>query len=348
MTSETPLSRRRLLQSGVTLGSLALAGCSGGGSSTPTTKPSILNGNRTTSTQSGPGTETTTEYEPVDEANPTVTMGEIVGDEDLAFAVQGLRRQEKIGEQSAPEGREYAFLQMGIRNRTTGEYISFANMRVHLVDGNGKKHDRISLRGDLGAEVAREQLAPGELARTVLAFTVPTDATNLSAFFEFDMPGRSFDTVTVDLTETSRPIATFEQDLDVKFWDVGETVSDKGLSVTLDGVRTADSLDGAGAAGDQQEYLIPKVTVENTTGDSVVVVFTEDAGIKDGNGNSFAMSVSGLSALENPLPESREIRGKKTLEGELAYVVPKGLNPLYFVFDFSLPVEGFRRFWQIR
>jgi hypothetical protein len=347
MTAETPLTRRRLLQSGAALGSLALAGCSGGGSSTPTVAPSKLNGTRPPQ-QTGTATNSPGGYETVDSDTPTVSVGQVVADDALAFAVQSFSREPKLGEQSPPDGKEFGLLQVGIRNRTTDQFLSFADMRVEIVDGNDKKHDRVEIRSDLGVEAAREQLAPGELARTVLVFTVPTDASKLNAVFEFSMPAIRYETVTVDLSKTSRPIATFDQNLSVTINDIGDTISNKGLSVTLDGVRTADSIDEAGSAGQGREYVIPNLTVENTTTGSVLVVFTEDAGIKDSNGNSFAQSTAANAGLENPLPPSRQIRGKETIDGELAYVVPKGVSPLYFIFDFSVPADGFRKFWQIR
>lgn len=355
MTAETPppLTRRRLLQSSAALGTLALAGCSGGGSSTPSVDPSQLNrsgqsGSGTNGSPDQTATETPQEYETVDSANPTVNVGQVVADDTLAFAVQSFSRQASIGEQSPREGREYALLQVAFRNRTAGEYLSFNNVRSHIVSSDGTQYNRLNFRGDLGAEAAREQLAPGELARSVLVYTVPTDVTDVTAFFEFFTPAVDYDTVTIDLSETSRPIATFDQNLNVPFNDVGETITDEGLSVTLEGVRTADTIEGAGPAGDQQEYVIPELTLENGSGSLVNVVFTEDAGLKDDNGNSFALSTNALTEMENPLPQSREVRGSETISGELAYVVPRGIRPLYFVFDFSFVVDGFRRFWQVR
>lgn len=258
MTAETPLSRRRLLQSSAALGTLALAGCSGGGSSTTTNAPFDTD-TRRENTPTETETETPVEYTTVDEAEPTAVMGEVVADEKLALVVMKK-------EQQTVSNEDLVLLELQIKNRTTGEYLSFQNMRMHLTDSEGTRHLRRVLGQDAGAEVYGEQLAPGELVWSRVLFQAPTDANGLKAVFTYDSPAISFDQVTIDLGESTETETTFEQSLDVVTYDVGKTVTDDGLSVTLDDVRVVKQIDGAGAAGENMAFVIPKVSIENATG----------------------------------------------------------------------------------
>ncbi|MFD1586012.1 DUF4352 domain-containing protein [Halorientalis brevis] len=341
MTAETPFSRRRLLQSGAALGTLALAGCSGGGSSTPTNRP-FSQEDRGGDAPAPTETETPVEYTTVDEAEPTATVGEIVADEKLALVVRGFERQSAQG-----LDQELLMLDLGIKNRTVGEYISFSNMRMHLEDEQGETYRHWRFGTDVGAEVSYEQLAPGEVVWSSVPFQAPADPSSASAVFTFETPSVSFDRVTVDLGESVELATRFEQTLDVVTYDVGETVTQEGLSVTLEDFRIVQSIDGAGAAGDGRVYVIPKLSIENGADAPKLVRQISHTSLKDDRGQAFRIDAAAREALPNALKRRKQIAPGNTRTREIPYVVPEAVQSLYFVFDFSIDLGGFRRFWEL-
>ncbi|WP_136717041.1 DUF4352 domain-containing protein [Halorientalis salina] len=336
MTAETPFSRRRLLQSGAALGALALAGCSGGGSSTPTNPPIGTRGQRTNTPTA---TETEVGYTTADGPEPTARMGEVVADEKLALVVESTDKQ-TVGDEAFPS------IELRIKNRTSGEYLTFDNMRMHLRDDEGDRYPRRVFGTDAGAEVRAEQLAPGELVWGRILFQAPADATGLSAVFTFDSPAISFDRVTVDLSETNDEGVTLEQSLDVVTYDVGETVTDGGLSVTVDGARVAESIGGSGA-GEGRVFVVPKITVENGTDEPQTVRTIYHTSVKDGRGRAYGIQDDARDALSDGFPRSKQIAAGNSRTGEIPYAVPETAGSLHFVFDFSIDFDGFRRFWEL-
>ncbi|MFB6179942.1 MAG: DUF4352 domain-containing protein [Halorientalis sp.] len=338
MASETWFSRRRLLQSGVALGTLALAGCSGGGS-TPTTT------NKRFRTQPEPAntptpTETPPEYTTVDDATPTASMGEVVADEKLALVV--LQKQVKT-----KSDKTRIWLDTQIRNRTSGEYLTFKNMRSYLTNSEGKQYLRRLTASDRGAEVYDEELAPGELAWSNLLYAGSGSASMDHAVFTFDSPAISFDEVRIDLSKTSKPVATLENHLDVVTHNVGETVTESGLAVTVEGVDVRQQIKGANSPGKHKVFVIPSLKIENTGEEARTIRTHYQTSLKDGHGRAFGIDDSARQALSDGFDRKKQIAPGHTRTGTLPFVTPSSVGSLDFVFDFSINFGGFRRFWSL-
>lgn len=344
------MDRRRLLAlAGAGLASMA--GCSGGGDGgsgggTPTEDGGGDEGG------GGGAPETQDEQPEQTESTPqaaSVAVGEVVEGDQMSMVVRGVERTESIGQfQQADQGNTFVVVTLAVKNRTQSEFVNFSGLlQTQLKDSEDYTYDqtiattRQSFQGG--------QLAPGEVSRGDLVYEVPKDAEGLVLQFDFQaLSFFEFDRVTVDLESEAGSIGDLTQSLQVDIHDVGQSVTFGDVTVTVNGVSFETSLDQFSQAEEGNEFAIVDITTENGTDEQLSLSTLLQMKMKDGEGSSYQLSITALSALDRAYNESQPLAPGESRRGQVAYEVPQGVSPLYWIFEFTLWVDGDKTFWRIR
>lgn len=276
-------------------------------------------------------------------------VGERVGDDSFAMVVENVEETTEIGTfQEADSGNVFVVVTAGVKNETGDEYINFNSfLQTRLKDAEDYTYDpELAVTG---RPLEGGQLAPGEVSRGDIVFEVPEDADGLVLQFDlaaFDL--FDFDRVHVDLGSKADTIATLEQDLRVDLHDVGETIAQSDMEVTLNETRTETELDDFTAADEGHQFDIVDISVTNETGEATPVSIALQMVTKDGAGWMYQVDIGAQSALDQPFEQGSKLGDGETRRGEIAYQVPEDVEPLYWVFEFDLLADGTKTFWQLR
>lgn len=276
-------------------------------------------------------------------------IGERVGDDALSLVVETVERTEVLGEfDEADPGNEFVVVTVAVKNETDGEYLDFNSfVQTRLTDAEAYTY--APRQAATARPLEDRQLAPGELSRGDVVFEVPEDAAEL--VFQFDLAPidqSSADRVHVDLTEEPADVAALEQELHVDVHEVGDTVAESGLMVTLNDVRTETTLGDVLEAAEGNEYVIVDSSVTNETGEARPVSVALQMVLKDADGWTYIVDGHGQSALSRSFAQLPELRDGETRRGEITYQAPAGAEPLYWTFDFDLRGGGTKTFWRLR
>lgn len=321
------MNRRYFL---TTVGAGLFAGCSGSDAETQTT------------TQEE--TETTTGT-----AETTVEVGERVDDEKVSMVVRDMRRTETLGEFTKTDsGNTFVVIEFAVKNTTEREFLDVDDfVRTGLEYDSGYTRDQSPARTDL--TFAGGQLVPGEVVRDTLAYEVPEDATGLALHFNFESVSfLRLDRMTVDLESTARPVADVIQTLRTDLHDLGESVSNGGVTVTVHGVEFTEKIEEFPASSEGHEYVVVDFTAKNGTGRSRLVGITLQLLVKDGRGWLYILGDGPTLALDQSYHQVPKLAAGEKRRGKVAYEVPKRTSPLYWTFGFNLGTEGNKTFWKLR
>ena len=279
----------------------------------------------------------------------SVAVGEVVEGDRMSMIVRGVERTESIGEfQQADSGNTFVVVTLAVKNRTQGEFVGFSSLlQTQLKDSDDYTYEQTV--ATTGQTFQGGQLAPGEVSRGDLVYEVPKDAGGLVLQFDFQsFSFFEFDRVTVDLEAEASSMGDLSQDLQVDVHDVGESVSRGDVTVAVNDVGFETSLDQFSEAASGNEFAIVDVTTENGTDEPLSLSTLLQMKMKDGEGNSYQPSISALTALDRAYDESQPLAPGESRRGQMAYEVPEGASPLYWIFEFTIWVDGDKTFWQVR
>ncbi|KAB1187503.1 MULTISPECIES: DUF4352 domain-containing protein [Haloferax] len=330
----------------------ALAGLSGCTSDEQpeqvTNTPETTNGDSSGNQGRAEGT-TVTQTETPTEQVAEAKIGEVVEDNTLAMIVKGVEKTEKIGRfQEADSGKTYVVADLAIKNRTSDEFIGFSGLlQTRLKDDEDYTYDQTF--ASTGKNLDGGQIAPGEVSRGDIVYEVPKDASGLIMQFDFQAVSLfKFSRVEIDLAQSADSIAELEQNLQVDMYGPGDSVKFNETVVTVNGIETETSLGSFAKADEGNEFVIIDITTTNNTSEELNISTLLQMLLKDGEGYSYPMSITALSALDRGYEQGSPLASGETRRGKVPYEVPEGKSPLYWAFEFSVWVDGTKTFWQVR
>lgn len=343
------MDRRKYLA--LTSGALTtLAGC------TSSEEPQQVGGDSSTDSGSSndstdaPTTEEETETS-TSEGSETAsaTIGEVVKDDSLAMVVREVTATEKLGEyQQADSGNEFKVVRLAIKNVSSGEFINFSGLlQTRLKDSEGYTYQQTFALA--GRSFRGGQLAPGEVSRGDIVYEVPKDASSLLMQFDFQaISFFKFDRVEIDLSSSADKVQNLSQNLQVNTYGQGDTVEYAGTEITVNSVEYTDSVGSFAEADEGEEFAIVDVTTTNNTGEEQSISTALQMLVKDGEGFSYSSSLTATSQLDRNYEQGSPLADGETRRGKIAYSVPKGSSPLYWIFEFTLWTDGDKTFWKLR
>ena len=265
------------------------------------------------------------------------------------MVVSGMEKTTEIGEfQEAESGNTFVVVDLGIKNRTSSEFINFSGLlQTRLKDSEDYTYDQtIAVTGNT---FQGGQIAPGEVSRGDVVYEVPEDASGLTMQFDFQAFSLfDFSRLEIDLSEEAGNPTELEQNLQVDIYGTGDTVEFQDVQVALNSVETTTELGSFAQAEEGNEFVIADVTTTNNTEEELTISTALQMVVKDGNGFSYSTSLTASSSLDQNYSQGSPLAPGETRRGKVAYEVPTGTSPLYWVFEFSLWVDGSKTFWQVR
>lgn len=274
-------------------------------------------------------------------------VGELVEGDNIHLVVENVERDADLGEFFDPDqGNVFVAVDLAMKN-VSNDYLSVSNLlQTRVQDDEGYSYDQTFV-GDADASFNGGQFAPGEVERGQIAYEIPEDASGLELRFDFDVGIiGSVERAYIDL-ESGGGGVSLEQDLQVDVYDTGQNVAFDDVAVTVNEVRFESELSQFNEADQGNEFAIVDIAVTNDTGEDHRVSTILQMQVKDGDGRSYQEDLMGSSDLDRPFDEGSPIADGETRRGELAYQVPEDASPLYWVFEFSVWVEGNKTFWQV-
>jgi len=263
--------------------------------------------------------------------------------------VESVDRATQIGDfQEASAGSEYAIATLVVENTTESELLNFSGfLQTQLKDDEDYSYNQtIAVTENT---FGGGQLAPGEVSRGDVVYEVPQDATGLVLQFDFQsFSFTEFERVTVDLERQADSSASLEQAFRVDVHDVGESVSFENVTVSANSVEFASALGDFAQPEAGNEFVIVDITTENGTDEERRISTLLQMPVKDGDGNSYDVSLTGQWSLDQPYSQGQPLVAGETRRGQVAYEVPTDANPLYWTFEFTLWTEGEKTFWELR
>jgi len=334
--TDSPPSRRRFLRSGVAAGTLLLAGC---GSDSGTDGTETATGTTVTEGTTTAGTTTPT-------TRPTAAIGEAVGDDRLAMVLLGASQRQSVGERTAEDGNTFVVAFFEMKNRATERFLSMGDVGEFRLDDAGEAYRRVVVSEEPGNQFRNGLLAPGEVVQGYLAFETPATLTEPAVEVDIESDHTSIERATFRLDQSADSVTRLEQTLNVPVADIGESVTEGAVSVTVTDFRTTDTVEGI-QSGEETTFAIPTVRIENDADEAQIVVLRGQALLKNDTGQVYAASTETHPALDDALRWNLEVPANERVEGEVPYNAGADASPLYFVFDFSGVNDGDRYFWQV-
>ncbi|WP_415379978.1 DUF4352 domain-containing protein [Halosimplex sp. TS25] len=322
---------------------------SGGGSDPSTTTAGGTSTPDDESTSADTGTGSPTDSERAGNQTTTVPIGEVVQGDQMSMVVRGMSEQAEIGDfQEAGSGNTFAIVNLAVKNTTDSKFIGFSGfLRTQIKDSEDYTYDRTVAA--TGETFEGGQLAPGEVSRGDLVYEIPDDASGLALQFDFQtFSFLDFERVNVNLGKTASSIADLTQSLRVDTHSVDDEVSYEDVSVAVNGVEYQQSIGSFAEADDGNEFAIVDISTTNNTGEELSISTLLQMKMKDGTGTPYELSLAALSALDQSYDESQPLASGESRRGKVPYEGPKGASPLYWIFEFTLWVDGDKTFWEIR
>ncbi len=347
--TDTGVSRRTFLRIGAATGSLTLAGCSGSDSTTPTGQPTVPGGaiDSGVPTRDGRTTEDGDAAE-LDSERPSAVVGQRILDESVGFLVERAGRQRQLARSGeAPSGQEFLVVLLSMKNRGDTE-IQMTDLTDFRVASDGTTRERIRLVSQTGSQFTDGLLVPGETVRGLVAFEVAAGSQGWSFVFDVDAVETDLEQVTVDLAAQPRqPASRFRQSFRVPVNEVGASVTEAGLTVTVSEVRTADSIGGT-TAGEGRVFHLPTVRVDNGKDRTAFLGLTGQLLLTGERGTPRPLSLSVQQQIDDAFPLNPNVPSGEHVEGEVPYVVAAGEGPLYLAFDFTSSGATEKGIWRLR
>jgi hypothetical protein len=337
------MHRRQLI---AVLGAGLFAGCSGSDSLETTTEEASTDKTETANESDASEDGSTTESE---SAQTEVRVGDRVDDDQMSMVVRDVRETEQVGEFSeAGSGNTFTVVRLAVKNTTEDTYLNVSGFLQTLLKDESDYTYEQSITGT-GQTFTGGQLVPGEVARGDIVYEVPKDASGLSLQFDFETVSfLNVDRVSVDLESEVNSAADLKQDLQVDVRDEGDSVSNGGVGVTVNGVEFTEKVGDFSEAEEDKEFAIVDITTKNETGSSQTISTALQMLAKDGRGRAYPMSISAVASLDRSYDESSPLADGEKRRGKVAYEVPKDASPLYWAFEFSLWTNGDKTLWKLR
>jgi hypothetical protein len=337
------MHRRQLI---AVLGAGLFAGCSGSDSLETTTEEASTDKTETANESDANEDGSTTESE---SAQTEVRVGDRVDDDQMSMVVRDVRETEQVGEFSeAGSGNTFIVVRLAVKNTTEDTYLNVSGFLQTLLKDESDYTYEQSITGT-GQTFTGGQLVPGEVARGDIVYEVPKDASGLSLQFDFETVSfLNVDRVSVDLESEANSAADLKQDLQVDVRDEGDSVSNGGVGVTVNGVEFTEKVGDFSEAEEGKEFAIVDITTKNETGSSQTISTALQMLAKDGRGQAYPMSISAVASLDRSYDESSPLADGEKRRGKVAYEVPKDASSLYWAFEFSLWTNGDKTLWKLR
>jgi hypothetical protein len=337
------MHRRQLI---AVLGAGLFAGCSGSDSLETTTEEASTDKTETANESDASEDGSTTESE---SAQTEVRVGDRVDDDQMSMVVRDVRETEQVGEFSeAGSGNTFTVVRLAVKNTTEDTYLNVSGFLQTLLKDESDYTYEQSITGT-GQTFTGGQLVPGEVARGDIVYEVPKDASGLSLQFDFETVSfLNVDRVSVDLESEANSAADLKQDLQVDVRDEGDSVSNGGVGVTVNGVEFTEKVGDFSEAEEDKEFAIVDITTKNETGSSQTISTALQMLAKDGRGQAYPMSISAVASLDRSYDESSPLADGEKRRGKVAYEVPKDASSLYWAFEFSLWTNGDKTLWKLR
>lgn len=305
--------------------------------------------NETNGENNGESDETGADEQSPATRDISAVVGERISGEQIHLVVEGVERGVNLGEFSeAGSGSEFLVVDLALQN-VTDEFVTVSNLlQMRVRDDENYQYDQTFVGGTSTNTFNDGQFAPGEVERGSVIFEIPEDASGLALVFDFDVSiFGDIERATVDLESEADEVAVLEQDLQIDINDVGDAVEHGDVEVAVNEVRKEDSLGEFSDPEEGNEYVVVDIAITNETGEDQQFSTILQMMVKDGKGYSYQEDFSGMSSLNRAFDEATPLVDGETRRGELAYQVPLGRSPLYWVFEFELFVEGDKTFWQL-
>jgi hypothetical protein len=266
----------------------------------------------------------------------------------MQLVVEDFERDISLGEFIEPDsGNEFVSVSIALKN-ISGGFVSVSNfLQARIRDNEDYSYEPTFFGGD-EPTFNDGQFAPGEVERGAINFEIPEDAIGLELVWDFSTGLFSgIDRAIINLGEETR-IHTLEQDLQIDVYDVGTSVEFQDTQVTVNSVRTEESLGTFTEPDAGNEYVIVDISIENNTGEEQWISTVVQMLVKNGEGYSYQEDWIATGQLNRAFDEGTPLADGETRRGEVVYEVEEGLSPLYWVFEFSLWNEGDKTFWKLR
>lgn len=344
-------TRRQYLSFTATAITASLAGCAGTSDSPGTGTPADgANDAGSSSATAAQTDDPTTEAGATTAPDPmTAAIGELVEGDRLNLVVEAFQRGVDLGEYyDAESGNEFAVVSLALQNTST-EYVTVSDLlQTRLQDDAYAVYEQ-TFAGTDAATVTDGQVAPGEVERGGIPFEIPTAASGLD--FLFDVDGDIFggiNMVIIDLQAAADSVHPLEPALQVDIHDLDDPIEHGSVPVTVTEFRTARSLGQSMEPAAGTEYAIVDVSVTNNTGDQQAFSAPLPMLMKDGEGYTYQVDRAATVHLDRAFDERTPLGTGETRHGQLAYPVPEGESPLYWVFAFDRFTSGPKTFWQVQ
>lgn len=276
------------------------------------------------------------------------TIGDLIEGEQMLLVVEDVTRGVDLGEFAEPaDGNEFVSVSVALKN-IADEFVHVSNfVHTRIRDADGYSYSQTFFAGD-EPTFNDGQFAPGEVERGAITYEIPEDAEGLELVWDFTIDlFEPIDRVFVNLEEAGE-IHPLEQELRIAIHDVGTAVEFADVEVTVTEVRFEGPLGPFAEPASGNEFAIIDITVENNSGEEQQISTFLQMLLKDGSGYSYQEDISATVALDRPFDEGTPIIDGESRRGELAYEVEADEQPLYWVFEFTLWVDGDKTFWQVR
>lgn len=327
-----------------------LAGCTSGGDTLDEDPAQNAAGNVETTTEMANDETTAEDATTTGEAKDvTATIGELVEGDQMSLVIEDFQRGVDLGEFYQPEsGNEFALASIALKNTLEG-YTNVSNLlQTRLRDNEDYQYEQ-TFADDDAATFNDGQFAPGEVERGGIPFEIPTDASGLQLVFDFDIDlFGGVDRAVIDLQSEADSVHTLEQSLQVDINEPGDTIEYGSVQVVVNEYRTESSLGQFTEPEEGSEYAIVDISITNNTGEQQQFSTVLQMMLKDGEGYTHQEDLMATGQLDQAFDEGTPLGDGETRRGQLAYQVPEGESPLYWVFEFDLFTSGNKTFWQVQ
>lgn len=295
-------------------------------------------------------TDDDVEDEPEEEEEQEVeeVIGGLIESDEMALVIEDFERGVVLSEFAEPgQGNEFASVQVALKN-TSDDFVNVSNLlQTRIRDDEGYSYEQTFFGGE-ESTFNDGQLVPGEVERGAINFEIPDDATGLELVWDFDIGlFTGVERAEIDLEEeTDRYV--LDQELAVDVYDIGDTIEFEDVQVTVEEVRTEQSIGMFTEADEGNELVIVDISIENQTGEDERVSTMIQMLTKDGEGYSYQEDFGASAELDQRFDEASPIADGETRRGKVVYEIEEDLSPLYWVFEFSLWTDGDKTFWEIQ
>ena len=275
-------------------------------------------------------------------------IGSLVEGENIHLVVEYVERTTEIGEfQEAAEGNEFLLIQVAMLN-DSDEFEHVSQLLQARVRDDEDYSYNMAIAVTDEPTFKGGQIAPGELERGMMVFEVPDDASGLSLEFDFDVSiFGGVDRATITL-EDETDVHTLEQDLRVDTYEIGDAVEYEGVTVGIRDVETETELGDFTEAEEGHEFVLIDLEITNETGEEQRISTVLQMMLKDGRGWSYQEDFVASVELDRSFDETGALVDGETRAGRVVYEIEEGIEPLYWVFEFTLWTDGDKTFWQLR